>query len=124
MTVAEQLADIVRRLDAIEKRIEARAWKNELRRNENTERVATRATAVKAQKPRIITDAMAEADREMVRQAKALIAYQGRREWLSTREIRSAVNCVSDARWIRISGALCADKAIMYHHGKGWCRNV
>jgi hypothetical protein len=124
MTQEELLAELKSRLDRVEDDLDRREADRARRRANYRAAKKARAEAISTATPEVLRSLMSPQDVEKLRQAKALVELQGRGEYLTSRALRVAIECPGETRWTRIAGALQADPAIGYHHGKGWCRNV
>jgi hypothetical protein len=122
MTQEELLAELMIRLARVEIALVRRMTRNERRRAKAAKERAEMIAARKVQTPGKIT--MPERDWELYQTAAALVAFQEKGAYMTSRVVRAAIECASDTRWARIAGALQADPAIGYHPGKGWYRNV
>jgi hypothetical protein len=131
MTQEELIEHLSKRLARCEKalgiktieQVEMEA-RNQLRRETWLAKRKHQAEVIAGGEPAQVKLLLSARDADMLRQALALIAFQARGEWMQTRALRAALDCRSDAAWARVAGVLGSDPAVVYHHGKGWCRNV
>ena len=124
MTQEELMAELTSRLGRVEDDLAKREATRARQRANYRAAKRARAEAISTAKPEVLRSLMSPADAEKLRQAKALVELQGRGEYLTSRVLRVAIECPGETRWTRIAGALQADPAVGYHHGKGWYRNV